>query len=522
MRRGEMDVTMEQQTFLFELLRIKFGFMACFHYIFVPLTLGLIVCAACMESAHLWTRDAAWRLASHFWFRLFTLGWLLGLATGYPLRAQLMEDWGNYFAFIKPVLDRVLPIEAALGPVMLAGVSAVALFGPRLPPATRMLIAWGLVLAMFCQSACILAVNAWMQHPLISNEDGGLVHAPTLRELFSNPMALSKIAHVCSAALVCGSTFICVIAATYLYQRAHLPVARVSLRLGIPLGALATVLVMLTGHFSADHVARFQPMKFAAIEGLWKHEDGPAGLIVFARPQSAAQINRAEIKIPYAMSVLTGYGLSGSPRGIREEVAEQEGRIREALSTRPLDAPGAPESTALGGYRELYDRELAHAGRTRSQEELVHRAALKTVPNVPILFGGFRAMVYIGLCLLALYTAALILRRRMLADGHRRLLVMVPGILPLPWLASTSGWIVAEMGRQPWVVYGYLPTLSGAQLPALEHGVFGTLLVTSLYISLSFLFVLLVLRLVRRGPGAPLLSASWWLRICGPDRVATA
>jgi cytochrome d ubiquinol oxidase subunit I len=516
-----MDVTMEQQAFLFDLIRIKFGFMACFHYIFVPLTLGLSVSAACMESAYLWTRDAAWRLASHFWFRLFTLSWLLGLVTGYPLRAQLIGDWGNYFAFIKPVLDRVLPIEAALGPVMLAGVGTLALFGPRLSPTTRMLIAWGLVLAMFCQSASILAVNAWMQHPLISSQAGGLVHAPTLQELFSNPMALSKIAHVYSAALVCGSTFICAIAAVYLYNRVHLPVARVSLRLGIPLGALATALVMVTGHISADHVARFQPMKFAAIEGLWKHEDGPAGLIVFARPQSAAQINRAEIKIPYAMSVLTGYGLSGSPRGIREEIAEQEDKILAAISP-------AAESTALGGYRELYDREVARADGNRSQRDLAHRAALKTVPNVPILFGGFRTMVYIGLCLLAIYTAALILHKRVLAggasapSGQRRLLVMLAGILPLPWLASTAGWIVAEMGRQPWVVYGYLPTLSGAQLPALGHGVFGTLLVTSLYVSLAFLFVLLALRLVRRGPGAPLLSASWWRRVCGPDRVATA
>ena len=127
----------------------------------------------------------------------------------------------------------------------------------------------------------------------------------------------------------------------------------------------------------------------------------------------------------------------------------------------------------------------------------MHRAALRTVPNVPILFGGFHAMVYIGMCLLAFYALALILRKRVLADGHRGLLVLLPGILPLPWLASTSGWIVAEMGRQPWVVYGFLPTLSGAQLPALEHGVFGTLLVTSLYISLAFLFALLALRLIR-------------------------
>jgi cytochrome d ubiquinol oxidase subunit I len=115
--------------------------------------------------------------------------------------------------------------------VMLAGVGAIALFGPRLSPATRMLVTWMLVIAMFCQSASILAVNAWMQHPLVANLAGGLVRAPTLLELFSNPMALSKIAHVYSAALVCGSTFICAIAASYLYRRVHLPVARVSLRL---------------------------------------------------------------------------------------------------------------------------------------------------------------------------------------------------------------------------------------------------------------------------------------------------
>src|ERR1700760_3911016 len=144
---------MEQQAFLLDLLRIKFGFMACFHYIFVPLTLGLIVSSACMESAYVWTRDAAWRLAAHFWFRLFVVGWVLGIATGYPLRAQLTADWGNYFAFVKPVFDQVLPIESALGPIMLTGVAVLAVFGQRLYAATRMLLLWGLALAMFCQSA---------------------------------------------------------------------------------------------------------------------------------------------------------------------------------------------------------------------------------------------------------------------------------------------------------------------------------------------------------------------------------
>jgi cytochrome bd ubiquinol oxidase subunit I len=510
---------MEQQTFLLDLIRVKFGFMACFHYIFVPLTLGLVVSCACMETAFVWTREAAWKLAAHFWFRLFTLAWVLGIATGYPLRAQLATDWGNYFTFMKPVLDQVLPIESALGPVMLVGVASIAIIGQRLYPATRMLLLWGLTLAMFCQSGTILSVNAWMQHPTVAFAGGQLYHGPTLMELLGNPMAVAKVAHVFSAALVCGSTLICVVAGTYLYRRQHLPVARVSLRLGISLGALSCVLVMITGHISADQVARFQPMKFAAIEGLWQHEAGPAGLILFARPQSATQINRTELKIPYAMSVLTGYGLSGSPLGIREEVAEQESRIRDAL--RPTN--GGPRSGPLDGSLELFERERARSsGTSVSQNELIHRAAMRTVPDVPILFGGFRAMVFISMCLLALFGVALMLRKAVLAGRYRQLLLLLPGVLPLPWLASTSGWIVAEMGRQPWVVYGYLPTLEAAQLPSLAQGVFATILVTSVYILLACLFVLMLLRLIRRGPGAPLLSASWWLRLSGPNRIATA
>jgi len=508
---------MDSQTFLFELIRIKFGFMACFHYLFVPLTLGLVVGVACMETVFAWTRAAAWRLAADFWFRLFALGWVVGILTGYPLRAQLVRDWANYSTFVKPVLDQVVPIESALGPVMLATVGTIALLNGRLSPVTRALLVWGLALVMFCQSGVILTVNAWMQHPLICGAAGTFARTPALREMLTNPMALSKIAHVYSAALVCGSTFICVIAWAYLYRRLHVPVARVSLRLGIPMGALATILVLVTGHFSADHVARFQPMKFAAMEGLWKREAGPAGLVVFARPQWPAQANLSEVKIPYVMSLLAGYGLSGgSPPGIREEMAEQENFIRQAVDTRSPE----PLSGALQGYRELYDRELASSAAAHSQD-LIHRTALRTVPDVPVLFGGFHVMVYIGVCLLAIYALALVLRSRILSGGPRGPLFLLPAILPLPWLASTAGWIVAEMGRQPWVVYGFLPTVSGAQLPPLAEGVFAVMLVSSLYISLAFVAVLLALRLIRRGPGAPLLDASWWRRLAGPGRVAS-
>ena len=502
---------MEQQAFLFDLMRLKFGFMACFHYIFVPLTLGLIVSTACMETAFVWTRNTPWKLAAHFWFRLFTVGWLLGLVTGYPLRAQLESDWSNYYSFVKPVLDQVLPIEATLGPVMLLLVGTLALFGHRLYPVMRMLLTWGLGLSMLCQSATILSVNAWMQHPTGIDPSGSLAHPPSILDLMTNPMAVSKITHVYSAALVCGATFICVIAATYVYRRQHQPVALVSLRLAVVLGALSTALAIVTGHYSAAHVERFQPMKFAAFEGLWKHEEGPAGLILFARPQAAEQTNREEIKIPYAMSVLAGYGLTNSPLGIRERVFEQENWIRRSLQNRD-----PAQSRVLGGYRALLERERMRDSASVSESELIHRTAMRTVPNVPVLFGAFRIMVFVGVVLLAFYMLALLMLKGVIAGRRRHLLLFAPGILLLPWLASTSGWLVAEMGRQPWAVYGYLPTVEAARLPPLSQGVFSTLVVTSLYAVLGCLFVFMVLWIIRRGPGAPLLPTSWWVRGSAP------
>jgi cytochrome d ubiquinol oxidase subunit I len=499
---------MDSQVFLLDLLRVKFGLTACFHYVFVPLTLGLSVAVACMETAFVWTRDRAWRLAACFWFRLFTLGWVVGVVTGYPLRAQLADEWGRYSAYIKPLLDRILPLEAAIGPVMLVGMLAVAALQRRQYPKTCMLVAWSLVSVMILQSLTILALNAWMQHPtgVILGEKS--VEVLSLQDFLLNPMAISKVTHVLSAALVCGSTLVCAVAVSYLYRRQHMPVARVSLRLGVPLGVLSTVLVILTGHLSAGRVAQYQPMKFAAFEGLWQQERGPAGLLVFANPQPALHSNRNVIEIPYLLSLLTGNGLSGSPPGIREVLADQELEIRRSLTARSDE----PHFNELQGHRLLFEQERALSGAGVSAAELAHRAALRTIPNVPVLFAGFHVMVSIGFGLLALYTVGLILRKRFQAGRYRIVLLLLPWVLPLPWLASFAGWIVAEAGRQPWIIYGHLPTARAAELPPLAQEVYGMLLLVACYTLLGMAFGLVSWRLVQAGPGTPLIPVGWWRR----------
>ncbi len=487
---------MESQTFLLELMRLKFGLMACFHYIFVPLTLGLIFCIAVMETAFVRTRNEAWRLSARFWFRLFALGWVVGIITGYPLRAQLADEWGHYFTAIKTVREITLPIENGIGPVMLAGLITVGVFGPRLHATARMLIVWSLVLAMVCQAGAILSLNAWMQHPTAGIPGTSSAHVISAADFFLNPAALSKISHVLSAALMCGSTLVCAVGIYYLNRREHQSFARANLRLGVPLGLAATVLAIVSGHVSAEHAMRYQPMKFASFEGLWQREQGPAGLILFGIPQPALQSNRAEVKAPYVLSLLTGYGLSGSPPGIRDLMEEQESRIQQSVSMSPED----PRFAGLQGLRGLYEDELSRSSATVPQKEVVHHTALRTIPNVPVLFGAFRVMIITAMGLLALYTALLVLASRPQAKIHARVRTVLLWALPLPWIATFAGWIVAEMGRQPWVIYGYMPTIHAAALPGIEQGVFGTLFIVAAYLLLGMLFAVLALRLIRIGP----------------------
>lgn len=487
---------MDVQTFLLGLIRIRFGFMACFHYIFVPLTLGLIVAIGCMESAFLRTRDPVWTHSARFWFRLFVLGWIVGVVTGYPLRVQLAADWSNYGAYMRPVLDQITPLETAIAPAMLAGVLALGTLWRRLHPIARAGMIWILTALMVCQSAAILSVNAWMQHPVGIGGVGGAAPVPSLRDLLYNPMAVAKVTHVVTASWVCGCTVLCSVSAIYLYRRQHLPVARASLKTGLLLGMLAAPLVLVTGHLSVMEVSRDQPMKFAAFEGLWQQESGPAGWVAFAVPQPGLRTNRLEVKIPYLMSVLTGNGLSGSPPGIRDVLAAEELRMRQALHVQQLLSGDAR------AYRTLYALEQARADGPVSESELIRRASARMVPNVRLLFGGFRLMAAVGTLMLVLFVLGFLMRKKLQDRRYGNVLLLVPMLLPLPWLATFAGWIVAEAGRQPWVVYGYLSTAAGARLPTLAHGFIGTVLVVSIYLVLTVIFVLLSLWWIRLGPAS--------------------
>lgn len=482
--------------FLQSLSRFQFGLNAGFHYLFVPLSLGLLLCVNILNTRQLAGQAVYDEQAGRLFTRFFLLTWLVGIATGYPLRWQLSEYWGAYGQAAKPVLKAIFEIEGLIGPLMLTGVALVA-FGRRLlGTAAHTVAGWLLWILMLGQAFTILSVNAWMQSPTGVHFTGEVWALDSLRDILLSSATLHKVAHTLSAAMLTGALFVLWVACGYQRQGRHEGMNRSSIQVAAWVGALATAAVLLSGHESAAEVARTQPMKFAAMEAHWRAEPGPAPLVVFAVPDEAAGHNRFELRIPYLLSALTS-GTVEAPQGIHDLVAVNEGKIAAALHQ--------PESEALRGWHSLYESVAQRQGAVWSGLSMVqrlHLVAQASVPPVKGLFTAFHVMAFSGV-LLALLMATVFVCRHGLSEGRYPALArVVRWSLPLPWLATLSGWGVAEIGRQPWTVYEQMPTWRASTLPSVPAAFQNFVLMLVIGLLIAVTFVWLARLIYRCGPQA--------------------
>jgi len=498
---------MTADAFVLSLMRLEFGIAASFHYLFVPLSLGLMLAVALIEAAHWRTGRLVWAEAARFWWRFFLLAWIVGMVTGYPLRWQLQSHWQGYTEQVREVLGAVMTLEGWIAPLMLSLVAVLSLARRHLSALARMLLSALLMLMMATQAAGILTINAWMQHPVgveFSTEGARLT---SLAAVFANPFAHTKIAHTLSASVLTGAFFMLAVAGAYLLKRRYLPLVRVSMGVALAMGLVGVAATLYTGHESALDVAQQQPMKFAAMEAHWSSAADEAPLVLWGWPDMAAQTNHGALELPGAMGALVG---GASPPGLQELTQQAKDRIRLALQ------PSAPAELAV--WRALYQHTARlHAERwpALSDEARLMLAAEMSRPHVPTLFVAFRTMAVIGVGLLGVLVLAW--RRRVELESGlagRRLVVLLMACLPLPWVATLSGWTVAEVGRQPWVVYGQFLTAQAA-VPAAATGNPAALLVRLVvYALLGALFVRSCMGLWRHGP-APLM---WWETTLRPLR----
>jgi cytochrome d ubiquinol oxidase subunit I len=495
-----------------QLSRLQFALTALDHFLFVPLTLGLSLLLAIMESVFVMTGRPIWRTMTRFWGTLFGINFAMGVATGITMEFQFGTNWAYYAHYVGDIFGAPLAIEGLMAFFLEATFVGLFFFGwDRLSRVGHLAVTWLVAIGANFSALWILIANAWMQNPV-----GARFNPETMRmelnsffELLFNPVAQAKFVHTVSAGYVTGSIFVLSISAFYLLRGAHVAVAKRSLTVAAGFGLASALSVVVLGDESGYTATQDQKMKIAAIEAMWKTEPAPASFTLFGFPDAAGGKTRYEIKIPWLLGLIATRSLDQQVIGIDDLVKAGEARIRGGLiAYRALTALRQNRDDA--DARQAFDAHEADLGyalllkRHKAQildasDAEIGQAAHDLIPDVPVLFWSFRFMAGIGFYFIALFALAFALAslRRLDRRWFQRLALCS---LPLPWLAAELGWVVAEYGRQPWVVEGVLPTFLGVSTTTTGNVWTSLAGFVLFYSTLAIVDVGLLVKYIRLGP----------------------
>jgi len=387
------------------LSRLQFTATTIFHFLFVPLTLGLSVLVAIMETRYARTGDEIDLKMTRFWGKLFLINFAVGVVTGITLEFQFGTNWSAYSAYVGDIFGSLLAIEATAAFFLESTLIGVWVFGwNRLSRKAHATVMWLVAGASNLSAIWILTANGWMQHPVGFAVRNGRAELTDFAAVVFNPFSLLQIFHVIPAAFLLTAFFIMGISAYHLLKRQNVEFFTRSFRLALVVGAVATVVVTIEGDLHAKHVTKTQPAKLAAMEALWD-TTAKAPVYLMAVPDEANERNSVEIgAIPGLLSFLGHGDFDAKVKGLKEFPREER-------------------------------------------------------PPVVATFLSFRIMIALGMYFAAMVAIGLFLRNRLLESTWYLKLMLVS--IPLPYLAITMGWVLAEIGRQPWIVYGLMRTADG-------------------------------------------------------------
>ena len=495
-----------------ELSRLQFALTAMYHFLFVPLTLGLSILVAMMETVFVMTGKPIWRQMTKFWGTLFGINFALGVATGITMEFQFGMNWAFYSHYVGDVFGAPLAIEGLMAFFLEATFIGLFFFGwNRMRPTTHLTVTWLMALGTNLSALWILIANGWMQNPVGAafNPDTMRMEVTDFMAVLFNPVAQAKFVHTVSAGYVTGAVFVVAISAFYLLRNRHVALAQRSFAIAAAFGLLSAASVIVLGDESGYAVTDHQKMKLAVMEGMWHTEEAPAPITIMGFPDEEAQEIRLGVELPWLMGVIGTRSLDTEIPGIIELVDHAEERIRNGLvAYDALERYKADRSDmdARAEFIETRD-DLGYAQLLRrytddpltATDDEIRQAAWSTVPSVPAMFYSFRFMVLCGLVFLVLFALALWHTAREVTPP-RWLLRACLYSLPLPWLAMEVGWFVAEYGRQPWVIEGVLPTFLAASSLSVADILITIVGFTAVYGVLAVIEVRLMVAAVQKGP----------------------
>lgn len=506
-------------TSLIDWSRAQFALTAIYHWIFVPLTLGLAVIMGIMETIYYRTRNEFWKQAAQFWMRLFGINFAIGVATGLILEFEFGTNWSNYSWFVGDIFGAPLAIEGILAFFMEATFIAVMFFGwGKVSRRFHLTSTWLTGLGATISAWWILVANAWMQNPvgMVFNPDTARNEMVDFWAVATSPMAVNKFFHSILSGWVLGAVFVVGVSCWYLLRRRHKEFALASIRVGAWVGLFAALMSAWTGDGSGYQVAQKQPMKLAAMEGYYEGQQG-AGLVAFGilnpdkqTPADGVEPFLMRIELPKMLSLLAERDPNAFVPGINN-LLEGGYRLKDgsqAFSAEEKMARGRKAIAAFAAYRKAKaddNEEAAAEAAVVLQDNVAYfgygyiKDVNELVPNVPLTFYMFRVMVMLGGYFILFFAVLLFLVYRKNLAEMRWMHWIALFTIPLGYLAGQAGWVVAECGRQPWAIQDMLPT--SAAISRLDVGS----VQTTFFIFLVLFTVLLIaeigimLRTIRKG-----------------------
>ncbi len=496
-----------------DLSRLQFAVTALYHFLFVPLTLGLSFLIAIMESVYVMTGKEIWRTMTKFWGVLFGINFAMGVATGITMEFQFGTNWAYYSHYVGDIFGSLLAIEGLMAFFLEATFIGLFFFGwNRLTKVQHLTCTWLLALGTNFSALWILIANAWMQNPVGSafNPETMRMELTSFYDVFFNPVAQSKFVHTVSAGYVTGAMFVLSISAFYLLRNRHVEIAKRSIAVAASFGLAAALSVVVLGDESGYTASENQKMKLAAMEAMWETEPAPAGFTVFGIPNMDDHTTHAEVKVPWVLGLIATRSLTDQIPGINQLVEESKAKIASGLEAYKAlqklkankDDPVAQKifagNQANLGYGLLLKKFVADM--TNVTQADIEKAAKATIPNVPVLFWSFRIMVGLGFYFILLFAWAFYRSTKRDVEKHRGFLRIAFISLPLPWIAIEFGWIVAEYGRQPWAIEGVLPTFLGVSSTSAGQVMFSLAGFVLFYTVLLIVDLYLMRKYIKIGP----------------------
>lgn len=525
--------------------RAQFALTAIYHWLFVPLTLGLAVIMGIVETKFYRTKDPFWRDAAKFWQKLFGVNFAMGVATGIILEFEFGTNWSNYSWFVGDIFGAPLAVEGIVAFFMESTFVAVMYFGwKKVSPGFHLASTWLTGLGATISAWWILVANAWMQYPVGCefNPDTMRNEMVSFAEVALSPFAVSKFCHTVTSAWIIGAVFCVAVCSWYLLKKRETKLATESMKIGVTVGLVASLLAAITGHKSGMDVAEVQPMKLAAMEALYNGgvDQGLTAVALvnpFAQPDYANEESAPlKLEMPYALSVMATNDPHGFVPGVNDILngyTTPDGKV-EPSADEKIER-GKMAIAALANYRtakKAGNEQTAAAELTTLKDNMQYfgygyiRDKSELVPFIPVNFWSFRIMVGAG-CLFILFFGGLfllaydipflsIVTRRLLAAfgiipetaSDEKRLTGLPAwhywfaiiLVPVAYIASESGWLVAEFGRQPWTIQDMLPTWAAVSDLQSSSVMITFFLFLILFTTMLAVEISILLKQIKKGP----------------------